>query len=419
MTQHSHRHWPLYLAWIVYGSLFTLVVLGWSLYAARQTSVLGYAYRYDFLNVYIGAKAVLAGQGTQLYDLTLQRQLTTAAIAPYTRSLLLPYTYPGYVAVALAPLAALPYGTAFVLWGGCNLLAAGWAVARLVLTTARGSGEGVALFFASASFMPLLLGLLHGQFQLLPLLGLVETVIALRAGRQGQAGAWLLLGLIKPHLILLPLMALLLWRCRRLLTVFSLGLLGLMVLSFTVLGNWLPSYIALLAEFTRQGVTLGNYPSAMHNWRALVYTLLGTNSSSPALGLLLLLDIFSVGLLVVVCRRSNRPNRSPRQLTPAVAAWEIPFALAILLGLLVSPHLYLHDAVLALPAGFILWRANPRPVLQWLLGAGPAVAFIVQFWPEQITPIQPGPIYITLLIAVVIVTRRDLLQGQSLIHQQV
>jgi hypothetical protein len=57
---------PLYLAWLVYGTLLALVLSGWLLYAAGQTSVLGYAYRYDFLTMYIGVRAVVTGQGARV-----------------------------------------------------------------------------------------------------------------------------------------------------------------------------------------------------------------------------------------------------------------------------------------------------------------------------------------------------------------
>jgi hypothetical protein len=406
----SRPQWGAYCAGLVYGTLLGLALLGWILYATRQPSVKGYAYRYDFLNVYVGTRAVVTGQASGLYDLATQRASTDAALAPYVRPLLLPYTYPGYVAVLLAPLGLLSYGTAFVVWDLLNLAIVVWVVGRLVTSTTPVGAERLALAFVAAGFMPVLLGLLQGQFQLVPLLGMVEAVLMLRAGRERAAGAWLLLGLMKPHLVVLPLLALLIWRRWRVLGVFVLGTALITGLSMLVLGNWLSGYLALLVDFTQQGAALGSYPAAMHNWRGLIYALLGSSSSLTALILLIILDILSVGLLVWLCRpqRIGITSRDPREPLPG-AVWEAPFAVAILLGLLVSPHLYLHDAVLALPAGFMLWRASSaltphtmqRRLLRGLLAVGPLIAWIAQFVQATSFPIQIGPWYLfVLLIAV-------------------
>src|SRR6476660_2833282 len=102
----------LLLALLVYGLLFALPLVGWLFFAAHQTSVLGYAYRYDFLSMFIGARAVVVGHGLHLYDLDLQRTLSAMAIAPFQRPWLLPFVYPAYDAVLLAPVGWLSYGTA-------------------------------------------------------------------------------------------------------------------------------------------------------------------------------------------------------------------------------------------------------------------------------------------------------------------
>lgn len=400
---------PLYLALLGYGTLLGLAVGGWLLFVSRQPSLLEYAYRYDFLNVYVGASAVWGGQGAQLYDLDTQRRLTDAAIAPLPRPALLPYTYPGYVAVLLAPLAALPYPAAFVLWGLGNLAVAGVALGRLVTTTTQAPATRVALGLAAAACTPLLLSLLHGQFGLWPLLGLTEALLALRAGHERRAGAWLLLTLFKPQLIFLPLLALLLNRRWRTLIVFGACTAGVLALSLAVLGNWLPGYLALLDEFTRQGAALGNYPGAMHNWRGLVTAWLGADSTPPALTLWLGLSVLSLAAVVALWWRRPAPGPAPSQ--PAPLDDEARFALTILLGLLAAPHLYLHDVVLALPAAFLLWRASASALaalppgapaarrlhlLRWLLGFGSLAALLAQI--SIGSPIPVGPLYLTALV---------------------
>jgi hypothetical protein len=407
---------PLYLAWLVYGTLLALVLSGWLLYATGQTSVLGYAYRYDFLTMYIGVRAVVTGQGAHLYDLALQRQLTDAAIAPLSRPLLLPHIYPGYVAVLLAPLGLVSYATAFVLWSLLNVGMAAAIIRTLVLTTARRRAERVAIFLVAASFVPILLGLLHGQFGLVALLGLVGAVGALRRGQQGRAGLWLLLCLIKPQVIVLPLLALLIWRAWRTLAVVALGAAACLVVSFAVLGNWIPPYLAILEELTRQGEALSNYPGAMHNWRGLVYNLLGTDSSPQAVlllgGLTLATVVLAVGVSWQQARRATFAATAPAR---DRLGWEVRWAVVILLGLLATPHLFLHDMMFSLIAGCMLWRASSRVLaagvapplrgwlhlLRWLLGIGPLALLAAQFGAG---PLGLVPAYSTLLIGVALWT---------------
>ena len=99
----------------------------------------------------------------------------------------------------------------------------------------------------------------------------------------------------------------------------------------------------------------------------------------------------------------------PRPRT-AGPAWEVRFAVAILLGLLVDPHFLLHDALIALLPGFLLWRAaaNGRGV-RAVLAAGPGVAFLTEFWNPP--AIQLGAWYLVLLLGAVGWAWRDLAES--------
>src|SRR5215469_17224824 len=81
--------------------LVTLVFWGMFIYHAEP---LGYVYKRDFLCLYVGARAAAEGHSQQVYESQLQSQLTNSAILPYHRSTLLPFVYPAYVALLLAPL---------------------------------------------------------------------------------------------------------------------------------------------------------------------------------------------------------------------------------------------------------------------------------------------------------------------------
>jgi len=91
----------------------------------------------------------------------------------------------------------------------------------------------------------------------------------------------------------------------------------------------------------------------------------------------------------------------------------------VVLGLVSAPHLYLHDWVVALPAGVFLWRSleddmeKVRRVqgaaivwLQALLGAGPPAFFAAQFLGRS-GPLPLVPVYvIAVLVASVGCLRR-------------
>ncbi len=378
--------WTLRLvAWTYMVGLAVMLSL-WAVFLTRQTSLLDYSYRYDFLCGYVGARAVVTGNSGKLYDLSEQHLLSDAAIAPYQRSRLLPFVYPAYVALLLAPLGGLSYAHAFLLWDGINLVLALILSVRL---SQLGSGkrEKMAFFFAAWAAVPLLLTLLHAQFGMLPALGLGEALLALRAGKKARAGAWLLLGLIKPQLILAPVFALLCWRCWRAVGTFVAGTCLLAAASFAALGFWIPAYLRLLAEFERLGPELSLYPGAMQNWRGAGWVAFGPHG---AMFTLLLTGLSILLILQLAWRRSR---------------WESRLAAIVLLGLLISPHLFLHDLVIAIPAGIFLYVGLPSNqsvtalFLRGALALAPVVFFLAQT--GSFGRIQIAPYY---LMAVVFLT---------------
>ena len=94
--------------------------------------------------------------------------------------------------------------------------------------------------------------------------------------------------------------------------------------------------------------------------------------------LVVALTLLSVLATIFVCRylSGNNGPESREQ------AWEAPFALVVLLGVLSSPHLYSHDWVVLVPAAVYLqgWvrsgeapSAGRRRAFFWLLAGSPFV----------------------------------------------
>lgn len=404
---------PRWIPW-AHGIILAITLVFWVAFLSKAEP-LSYVYKRDFLCVYVGTRAVVTGQGAQLYDFSLQRQLTDAAIAPYHRANLLPYVYPAYVALLLAPLGKLKLTTAFFIWTAVNLLATLWLARRLMRYKVLFRGQRIALLVAFLAWVPLQLTLSHGQMGLLCALAVGEAAVALENGLQWKAGCWLALGLVKPQLIALPLLALVLWRSWRALASFAAILLALLAGSFVKLGFWIPAYLRFLAEFNHGGKEVSMYPAAMQNWRGLASALFGTHSMM-ANALLVALSIGSLVVVVLICGAGG---------IHTVEHGGARFAIVVLLGILASPHLYFHDWVVAVPALAVLFlaatewtRTNGRKwqdsALLWLMASSPFVCFALQFagWPEA-SSIQLVPWYMGLLTTSAVVALRRVEQAQA------
>ena len=125
------------------------------------------------------------------------------------------------------------------------------------------------------------------------------------------------------------------------------------------------------------------YPIAMQNWRGLASWIFRTDYGPVVLAFIGVFTALSIAALWLIAR--SGPSGASDS-----AGREIPYAIAIVLGLLSSPHLYIHDWVAALPAGFVLWSLGRErfvktrqdfraKALLWLIGLAPLVFFIEQF----------------------------------------
>lgn len=370
-----------------HGLLLLFLVVFWSLYVLRQPSVLGFAHQRDFVNLYIGARALATGSGRGLYDLATQHRITDAAVAPYRQTILLPFNSPAYVAVLLRPLGLVSLGPAFLIWTLLNLVATIWLTVRLARYASAQRRERLGVLLAILSTLPLQLTLLHGQAGLLIAVGVMEAWFSLARGNDWRAGLWLGLGLLKPHLILFPVLVLLLWRRWRSFAAFVVVAASLMLVSIVELGNWIPSYLRFLVECNKLGAAVSIYPTAMENWRAV---LVSFGARDGVLGPALL-GLACAAIVAWVCLKfypGSENTLADERIVPAQVAWGI----AIVLGLVSAPHLYLHDWVVGIPAGVFFWSflaeskvhlvasVSSARSLELLLGAGPPVFFAAEFF---------------------------------------
>ena len=195
----------------------------------------------DFSVTYIGSRMVYLGQGRQLYDLAEQRKLK-AALLKDAEPLI--YEHPPFEALLLAPLGALPYKTAYLLWGLINV-AIFLTLPRLLRPYATAPRDELAYLALWLLFAPLGVALYQGQSSIVLLLVYALTFSALKQGRDGRAGAILGLGLFKFQFILPFVLIFVLRRQWRFLKGFLATAAGLGVLSVV---RWMVGRVELCGD---------------------------------------------------------------------------------------------------------------------------------------------------------------------------
>ena len=276
-----------------------------------------------------------------------------------------PWVYPAGLALLYVPFSWLPYDTAAMLHvaleAGALALAA-WIGAPLFGIPRRWALAGV---FAWA---PAAAGVISGQNTGFALLLIVGAAWALARRRSWLAGALVGVVAYKPQLAV-PQAGALAWRRRWRGLAVAVGLVGvhylLGVISTGGAWGWPADWLATLRAY-------GGPDFAANGWQAVSLPALGTRLEL-VIGVpwLTALGYLAGGIVVLAC-------------LPALRAWspERAVALAAAAGLVISPHAWVYDATLLLPAIAVLagraatrgWPWQDR----WLLAAAYGLALL---WP--------------------------------------
>ncbi len=374
-----------HLGWAGYAVVAGVSAMLWLLALLRPEGLVYHAH-FDFMGYFIGAYMFVHGQQPPLYDLATQLAVQHTVSAETNPPVAQLFIYPAWNALILAPLALLPYPIAFLIAEAVNGVAAFFSLHWLIRLAATSPQERRCLWLATAGFLPLAMALWQGQMTGLVLCSVTGTLLALRRSADRQAGAWLVLGLLKPQLLVGLGVALVATRRRQTVFVWAGGGALLTAVSTAVFGNWIPAFVAYLRQFTDSSAGLGDHAALMQNWRGGVYMLLRTESPL----LVWILTLGGVGLLLVFLWLRG-------QTTPI----EVSFAMAGLIGLLSNPHLYLYDTAIALAPALVLWHAaclvpGRGRVLRALLCTGPFVPLVAAIRALPFTEI--GAWYMTALV---------------------
>ncbi|HEY7066428.1 MAG TPA: glycosyltransferase family 87 protein [Chloroflexota bacterium] len=363
----------------------------WLMLAAQ-----GEFWRADFTGYYTGWLMVADGQGPRLYDVLLQTVYQQATLAG--RSFVdgvLPFNYPPYTALPFVPVTLLPLGPAFWAWTAGELALLGVLLRTLWRYTAAWStSERAILVSGVLAFPPLLWTLQQGAFSLFITLCVLQWYLALKQGHDGRAGAWLAGGLIKPQLIVLPVLMLLVGRRWR--AVLVLGAIAALLVLPSLLVLGIPAWIDYLGMVRRMSNLFGAFginPGDMLNVRGLLAALLG---SAHAATINLVTAVVLVGAIVVTAALWRGPWR------PQESEFDLRVALTIALGLVTSPYLYPHDAlVLIVPVtlayGYLRAHNLPRRVFAVCVLANPVVFLVSELGLRGVLPVRLGFVAIVVL----------------------
>jgi hypothetical protein len=332
----------------------------------------------DYVAFHAAARLVWEGEGDRIYDLEVVGEVETETLnKPIHGQWVLPYLNPPFVALALAPLGGLDLSLFLLALVALNLvlflLTAVLVERMLALHNRR---ERIFYWLLSLSAYPVCALFLQQQFTLWVCLAWVGLVWFETRGNHSWAGASLALGLVKPQMILLPLLFLAYQRRWKTLGWFTAVAVPLVVASIAVVGldGVLDYPRFLLASTTWEGN--GVNARQMYGWNGLVADI--TGDPSPAKPVLIALAL----LTLAVVAWSWRANRSTQlEQLPGV------MALALMGTILVNPHLYLYDMTLAsLALAFALVQAKRQ---SGSLGHWPLVAVVL--WVSQLP--LPGAEY--------------------------
>ncbi|MDW8069716.1 MAG: glycosyltransferase family 87 protein [Anaerolineae bacterium] len=315
--------------------------------AARFTSP-EFLHLDDFVEFWAASRLNL--QGDNPYDLVALVRMERETGRPMAEAL--PFWNPPWTLAVLMAVAALPYPAARTVWFALQMLALGWSVEHLGRMGAGRSPRRWLAWAIGFTFDPALEALRVGQLSPLLLAGIVGTMRFLQR-RPGLAGWLSSLMLLKPHLTLLPVIALMIWALRRRSWRFLLGWIGGIGGMAVIAAVPNP---AVWGQFAAFWITRPPWEWATATIGAVLRWLFGPEwfalQFAPTL----------VGLIGLLGYLHRRPDFQP---TPSA------LGALTLASLALAPYGWTHDLALALaaviPALLSLSRRSPRA--QWGLAA--------------------------------------------------
>jgi hypothetical protein len=319
----------------------------------------------DYTAFYTGWTMVADGDGSRLYDVAAQTEAQRDVLGGRQfEAGLNPFNNPPHLVLPFLPLATLPLGLSYLVWAAIQVGLLAWLAYRLVTRVGAGwvRDERILLVVGLVAMPSLAITLLQGAFSLVAAVAVLEFYLALRAGRDVAAAAWLTLGSLKPQATLSFVVMLAFsrrWRCLGYLLGFGAALA---VLATVVLGPGIwASYLSLLSTYMSTFDQLSVRPALMWNVRGTLTLMVGPDRAAGYASVINTAALIAqvAGLVAIAWIWRGAARRTP-------AGTAMRFALTTIIGLLASPHLNSHDGLLLVVAGAIAYgAARDRPGGGW------------------------------------------------------
>lgn len=316
----------------------------------------------DFALSYVGAHMVHAGMGRHLYDLGEQVELRDSM---FRHASPIYFEHPPFEALLLAPLASIPFRTAYLIWGLFNV-AAVLAVMVWIRRYLPWPAEDLGYVSLWLLFAPIVIAIYQGQSSVMMLGAFAATFILLKNEHPLAAGAVLGIGLLKFQFAVPMALIFVLRRQWRFVGGFAISAAALGIFSWASVGwSGLIDYARLLTRVgsNPHNISLGSAVD-MPTLQGLAYALGGKHLGST--GLNVVVALLSIALLACVSLKWQHGRD-----------FDLMFAAALAASLLSGSHMFAQDF---------------SPLLIGLLGVGaalgklgrmariPLVSTLILFW---------------------------------------
>ncbi|HEY6395174.1 MAG TPA: glycosyltransferase family 87 protein [Candidatus Binataceae bacterium] len=243
--------------------------------------------------------------------------------------------YPPQIALMFWPFAYAPYLTAFAMWTVVNMLLYGGCVALIAHLYPKIAAHWPALILAALAFPPFFNAVGHGQVSILALACVVASFYAFVREDRFIAGVALGCTAFKPPIFIAFLIVCIAVRAFRIVTGMTVAGAAQLACILLLAGlNSVRAYIQFAIRLPRVGdLVLTVKPYQMHSLQSF-WMLLGAGRFEIELWLL-----SSLAVLVILARYWRRESHA-----------DMRFAVLIVAGVLIDPHLYIYDAVMLAPA---------------------------------------------------------------------
>jgi hypothetical protein len=309
----------------------------------------------DFLQYFSAGRMVLDGHPADMYRWGPMLHMEHRLAFPYALPVhtFQPWLiYPPFTALIFAPLAALPFDVARLLWFLLSAVALSFALYLISRIASLSPRADLILRVATFISLPLVQTLREGQVTVFLLLALLAAYILTLQGRAIPAGLCLAVFTVKPQYAIPIVLVLAIRRYYAVLASFAGWLLLLFAVPAVLFGpDTVLGYLRDMAGLRNGGPIFNSVSESIYG---LAQQTLPRSMVAP---------VWAAASILVIAYLLWYARRAP--------SLRVPFALSIVAALLISPHLLLHELVLLLlPAAVAMREANRRGLkIGWPLAA--------------------------------------------------